>query len=98
MGDGRADAVVIGDIERHHMGRAAFGLDLGAQLLQAFNATRGQHHLGAVGRENTREAGTQAAGGAGDECDFSGEIECGGHVADDGFRRDIADACATVRP
>ena len=41
------DAVVVGDVERHHVRVAALGLDLGAQALQPLDAAAGEHDAGA---------------------------------------------------
>jgi hypothetical protein len=48
---------------------------------RSLDAARSQHHLRAIGGQHPRETRAQSARSAGDERDFSGEIECGGHVA-----------------
>jgi hypothetical protein len=70
------DAVGVGDVERHHMGVAALGLDLGAQRLQPLHAARGQHHAGAGLGQRARELRAQAAGGAGDQRHAAGRGRC----------------------
>ena len=43
----RLDAVEVGDVQRHDVGIAAFGLDLGAQALQPLDAAAGERDAGA---------------------------------------------------
>jgi hypothetical protein len=78
-GHGRTDARDIGDVEGHDVCGAAFGLDLGAQLLEPLGASRREHDLRTIGCERAREARAQAAGGAGDEGNLSCEVEGGRH-------------------
>ena len=80
MGDGALDAGHVGDVERHHVGGAAVGLDLGAQFLEAVGAARGQHHLGAGARQRLGETRAQSARRAGDQRDLSLEIDFYAHV------------------
>ena len=67
MGHGRLDAVQISDIQRHHMGVATFGLNLGPQSFELFNAPAGQHHRSARSRERFGKLHAQAAGCARDQ-------------------------------
>ena len=75
-----ADAVVVGDVERHDVGIAAFGLDLGAQALQPLDPAAGERDAGAGLGENARELRAEAARGAGDEGDSAREIDLIAHL------------------
>src|SRR5690606_20356145 len=77
--DGSLDAADVGHVERDDVRVAAGGLDLGAHLLQALHAPRSEPDLCAVVGQHAREARTEAARCAGDECSLAVEVEAGRH-------------------
>ena len=68
-----------GDVAGHGHGLAAVLFDVVGQLLQAVKATCTQHQFGALGGQMACGGFAQAAGSAGDDDDFIGDI------AHDGF-------------
>ena len=67
--------IVVGDVELDHMGVTAVALDLGAQLLEFFQAATGQHDARTGRCQRPRELRAQAAGGPGDEGHAAGKID-----------------------
>ena len=63
---------MVGHVDRHHMGVAAAGFDLGAQGLQALDPAPCQHDAATCRRQRLRELHAQAARCAGDERDAAG--------------------------
>ena len=81
-GDGRDDLVLGGDVERGgvHAVLAVPGREIGAGRVET-GAVHAVQHDGGPGRgEPVGQAAADAAAGAGDQGDASGEVECrGGH-------------------
>jgi hypothetical protein len=75
----RADAVGVGDVHRHDVGVAAFGLDLGAQGLQPLDATAGERDARSRLGEDAGELRAEPARRTGDEGDAARQIDLVAH-------------------
>ena len=68
----------VGNVERHQGGRAANRLDAIVDLLEAAHRAGDQHAVRAFGSVGEGGGRTEAARGAGDQRDASGEAADGG--------------------
>jgi hypothetical protein len=67
----------VGDVERHALGGVAFGGKRRGDHLRVI-AARGGHDTGALPREPLGNGAPDAAGRAGDQRDFPGEVKHAG--------------------
>ena len=72
-----ADRVGLGHVELNDVRGATGRFDLGAQVLQSFDAARRQHRERPVGRQHPREASPEPTARAGDERDLF--LQIGSH-------------------
>ena len=69
------NAVFVGHVHRHHMGVAACGLDLGAQILELVHPAAGQHHACTGCSQGFGKLGAQTAGCARHQGHAAGQID-----------------------